>query len=80
MDSQNACNGGPNEKREKIVKEVKTLVKLAGPLISVSVLQYSLQMISLMFVGHLGRLALSGASMATSFAFVTGFSLLVSPL
>ena len=31
-----------------------------------------------MFVGHLGELALSGSSMATSFASVTGFSLLVS--
>ncbi|KAK2422347.1 protein DETOXIFICATION [Trifolium repens] len=30
-----------------------------------------------MFVGHLGELSLSGASMATSFASVTGFSLLV---
>ncbi|XP_028804679.1 protein DETOXIFICATION 16 [Neltuma alba] len=29
-----------------------------------------------MFVGHLGELALSGSSMATSFATVTGFSLL----
>jgi hypothetical protein len=35
-------------------------------------------MISVMFVGHLGELSLSGASMATSFASVTGFSLLVS--
>ncbi|KAF8407734.1 hypothetical protein HHK36_006869 [Tetracentron sinense] len=33
-------------------------------------------MISVMFVGHLGELALSGASMATSFASITGFSLL----
>ncbi|XP_060171585.1 protein DETOXIFICATION 16-like [Lycium barbarum] len=30
-----------------------------------------------MFVGHRGELALSGASLATSFAFVTGFSLLL---
>ena len=35
-------------------------------------------MISVMFVGHLGELALSGSSMATSFATVTGISLLVS--
>ncbi|KAL2925345.1 Protein DETOXIFICATION 17 [Bienertia sinuspersici] len=39
---------------------------------------FSLQLISIMFVGHLGELPLSGASMATSFASVTGFSLLVS--
>ncbi|KAL2892158.1 Protein DETOXIFICATION 17, partial [Bienertia sinuspersici] len=37
----------------------------------------SLQLISIMFVGHLGELPLSVASMATSFASVTGFSLAV---
>ncbi|KAL5735149.1 hypothetical protein ACOSP7_033010 [Xanthoceras sorbifolium] len=58
-------------------EEVKKQLWLAGPLISVSLLQFLLQMISVMFVGHLGELALSGASMATSFATVTGFSLLM---
>ena len=51
---------------------------LAGPLVLVSLLQYSLQTISVMFVGHLGQVCLSGASMATSFAGVTGFSLMVN--
>ncbi|KAJ4973639.1 hypothetical protein NE237_006813 [Protea cynaroides] len=60
----------------KIVEELKTQLWLAGPLISVTLLQFCLQMISIMFVGHLGELALAGASMATSFASVTGFSLL----
>ncbi|KAF5208095.1 Detoxification-like protein [Thalictrum thalictroides] len=63
--------------RENIVAEVKKQLWLAGPLISVNLLMYSLQVISVMFVGHLGELALSGASMATSFASVTGFSLLI---
>ena len=58
--------------------ELKRQVKIAGPLVLVSFLQYSLQMISVMFVGHLGELALSSASMATSFAGVTGFSIMVS--
>ncbi|XP_060972893.1 protein DETOXIFICATION 16-like isoform X3 [Cannabis sativa] len=35
------------------------------------------EVISVMFVGHLGELSLAGASMATSFASVTGFSLLI---
>ena len=65
-------------KREEIVGEVKKQVSLAGPIVSVNLLLYCLQVISVMFVGHLGELALSGASMATSFASVTGFSLLVS--
>lgn len=69
---------GNNFRRKEIAEEVKKQLWLAGPLLSVSLLQYCLQMISVMFVGHLGELPLSGASMATSFASVTGFSLLVS--
>lgn len=61
-----------------IIKELKRQLQLAVPLIAVSLLQYCLQMISVMFVGHLGELPLSSASMATSFASVTGFSVLVS--
>ncbi|XP_072980771.1 protein DETOXIFICATION 16-like [Typha angustifolia] len=60
-----------------IFEEVKRQLWLAGPLVAVSLLQYCLQVISLMFVGHLGELALSGASVATSFANVTGFSVLL---
>lgn len=63
-----------------IAEEVKKQLWLAGPLVLVSLLLYGLQMISVMFVGHLGELSLSGASMATSFASVTGFSLLVTTL
>lgn len=60
-----------------ITEEVRRLLGLALPLIAVSILQYCLQIISIMFVGHLGELPLSSASMATSFASVTGFSVLV---
>ncbi|KAB1220004.1 MATE efflux family protein 7 [Morella rubra] len=63
--------------KNKVIEEVTKQLWLAGPLISVCLSQYFLQMISIMFVGHLGELALSGASMATSFASVTGFSLLL---
>jgi len=66
------------EERRKLVEEVKTQLWLSGPLISVTLLNFGINLISLMFVGHLGELSLSGASMATSFASVTGFSLLVS--
>ncbi|KNA14042.1 hypothetical protein SOVF_111140, partial [Spinacia oleracea] len=66
-----------NEKWKKgAIEEVKKQVWLAGPLICVNILLFSLQLISVMFVGHLGELPLAGASMATSFATVTGFSLL----
>ncbi|XP_052179342.1 protein DETOXIFICATION 16-like [Diospyros lotus] len=64
-------------KEAAAVGEVKKQLWLAGPLICVSLLQFCLQLISIMFVGHLGELPLSGASMASSFASVTGFSLLL---
>lgn len=62
---------------QEIVSELKHQLLLAGPFIVVSFLQYSFLLTSLMFIGHLGELALSGASMATSFASVTGFSFMV---
>ncbi|KAF8657442.1 hypothetical protein HU200_060001 [Digitaria exilis] len=61
----------------KVGDEVKKQLRLAGPLIAGSLLQNLIQMISVMFVGHLGELRLAGASMASSFAAVTGFSLLL---
>ena len=63
--------------KRDIADEVKKQLWLAGPLVAVSFLQFCLQTISVMFVGHLGELSLSSASMATSFAGVTGFSFLV---
>ncbi|XP_059309108.1 protein DETOXIFICATION 16-like isoform X1 [Lycium ferocissimum] len=74
----NSRNEESKNKRkcDVFLEEVKKILALAGPLMSVNLLLYCLQVISVMFVGHLGELALSGASMATSFATVTGFSLL----
>lgn len=57
--------------------ELKKQFWLAAPMVFVSLLQYSLNLASVMFVGHLGELALASASMATSIASVTGFSLMV---
>ncbi|RZC90993.1 hypothetical protein C5167_028833 [Papaver somniferum] len=62
---------------EIIIEEVKKQLWLSGPLITVNLLQFCIQLISIMHVGHLGELSLSGASMATSFATVTGFNLLM---
>lgn len=69
---------GEKEKKSSVKEEVKKQLWLSGPLIGVSLLQFCLQVISVMFVGHLGSLPLSAASIATSFASVTGFSFLVS--
>ncbi|KAI6686131.1 hypothetical protein NL676_032044 [Syzygium grande] len=66
-----------DERRVIMIEELKRQARPSGPLIGVSMLQYSVQVISVVFVGHLGELPLSGTSMATSFASVMGFSILV---
>ncbi|KAL6007396.1 hypothetical protein ACLOJK_032893 [Asimina triloba] len=65
------CSSSSSSRKGEIVGEVKRQLWLAGPLVGVNLMQMCLQVISVMFVGHLGELALSGASMATSFAGVT---------
>nr|XP_043622774.1 protein DETOXIFICATION 16-like [Erigeron canadensis] len=74
---QNSEKRMASNSKEKIFCEFKKLLYLAGPLIIVNLLVCALSMISLVFVGHLGKLALSGASVATSFTSVTGLSLMV---
>ncbi|PQM41691.1 protein DETOXIFICATION 16-like isoform X1 [Prunus yedoensis var. nudiflora] len=63
--------------RDEFFVEVKKQLLLVGPLVSSNFLLFCIQVVSVMYVGHLGELALSGASMATSFASVTGISLMI---
>uniref|UniRef100_A0A0E0AE53 Protein DETOXIFICATION n=1 Tax=Oryza glumipatula TaxID=40148 RepID=A0A0E0AE53_9ORYZ len=67
----------PHDPQPAVGAEVRRQVGLAAPLVACSLLQYSLQVVSVMFAGHLGELSLSGASVASSFANVTGFSVLL---
>ncbi|XP_010428307.1 PREDICTED: protein DETOXIFICATION 16-like [Camelina sativa] len=60
-----------------IAEEVKKQLWLGGPLVATNLLQYLLQMISIMVVGHQGELALSSVSIASSFSLITGLSLLI---
>ncbi|KAK7320154.1 hypothetical protein RJT34_04888 [Clitoria ternatea] len=59
------------------IEEFKKQLWLALPLISVALLNFCIEIISIMFVGHLGQLPLSAASMATSFTSVIGINFLV---
>jgi MATE family multidrug resistance protein len=61
------------------VAETERLLHLAVPMVATFVLQTVVNMVSLMFVGHLGELPLAGASLATSLANVTGYSVIVRP-
>lgn len=65
------------EENLSVREELKKQLWLAGPMIAGALLQNVIQMISVMYVGHLGELPLAGASMANSFATVTGLSLLL---
>ena len=58
--------------------ELKREGVIAAPMVAVAVLQYLLQVVSLVMVGHLGELSLSSVAIATALTNVTGFSLLVS--
>ncbi|OIV91086.1 hypothetical protein TanjilG_30308 [Lupinus angustifolius] len=62
------------------VQEVKDVCYLSAPMITVNLSEYFLQIISLMMVGHLGKLALSGTAIAISLCAVSGFSLLLLTL
>ncbi|KAL5194825.1 Protein DETOXIFICATION 12 [Glycine soja] len=57
-------------------QEMKRVGYLAAPMITVTLSQYFLQIISMMMVGHLGKLALSSTAIAISLCAVSGFSLI----
>lgn len=59
-------------------EETKKLSYIATIMVLVTTSQYLLRFVSMLMVGHLGKLELSGAVVAMSLTNVTGFSLLVS--
>jgi len=64
--------------KKEITEESKKQLWLAGPMIFVCVFQFSLQLISLMFVGHLNELFLASVSLSTSIVNATGYNVMVS--
>ncbi|KAJ8766212.1 hypothetical protein K2173_021729 [Erythroxylum novogranatense] len=58
------------------VKEAKCIANIALPMILTGLMLYSRSMISMLFLGHLGELALAGGSLAIGFANITGYSIL----
>nr|KYP65005.1 Protein TRANSPARENT TESTA 12 [Cajanus cajan] len=59
------------------IEEVKKVGRIAAPMVVASVLQYLMQVVSMVMVGHLGQLSLSSVAIATSLTNVSGFSVLV---
>ncbi|KAJ0705494.1 putative multi antimicrobial extrusion protein [Helianthus annuus] len=58
------------------INEAISIAKIAIPMILTGLLLYSRSMISMLFLGHLGELALAGGSLAVGFANITGYSVL----
>lgn len=56
--------------------EVRSILALSLPMVLSGLLLYLRSMISMLFLGRLGRLSLAGGSLALGFANITGYSVL----
>ncbi|KAI4974635.1 hypothetical protein ZWY2020_048242 [Hordeum vulgare] len=56
--------------------EVTSIVRLAVPMVGAGLLMYARSLVSMIFLGRLGRLPLAGGSLALGFANITGYSVL----
>ncbi|XP_037456465.1 protein DETOXIFICATION 49-like [Triticum dicoccoides] len=56
--------------------EVASIVRLAVPMVGAGLLMYARSLVSMIFLGRLGRLPLAGGSLALGFANITGYSVL----
>ncbi|KAL0452658.1 UNVERIFIED_CONTAM: protein DETOXIFICATION 53 [Sesamum latifolium] len=61
---------------KQVAEKLASLAKIACPIIITSLLMYSKSFVSMLFLGHLGDIALSGGSLSISFANITGYSVL----
>lgn len=59
------------------VKEAKNQFMFSLPMIVVNSCFYFINLVSVMFAGHLGKLELAASNLANSWAMVTGFSFMV---
>ena len=59
-------------------KESKEQIVYSLPLVLTNVFYYLVPLVSVMFAGHLGQLQLAGATLANSWAYVSGFAFMVS--
>lgn len=72
--------GLPRREIPTVWHEIGSLCRLAGPMVCVNLLQFSITVVSVAFVGHLGELELASASIANSIAGVIGYYVLVSSI
>uniref|UniRef100_A0ACD6ALL1 Uncharacterized protein n=1 Tax=Avena sativa TaxID=4498 RepID=A0ACD6ALL1_AVESA len=58
------------------IAEVASIVRLTVPMVGAGLLMYARSLVSMIFLGRLGRLPLAGGSLALGFANITGYSVL----
>ncbi|KAL4352626.1 hypothetical protein GQ457_06G038810 [Hibiscus cannabinus] len=58
------------------LEEAFSIAKIALPMVLTGLMLYSRSLISMLFLGRLGELALAGGSLAIGFANITGYSIL----
>lgn len=76
-DGEEETNGGWWEKVLDL-EEAKRQVLFSLPMILTNLFYYLITLVSVMFAGHLGELELAGATLANSWATVTGFAFMVT--
>ncbi|XP_051142436.1 protein DETOXIFICATION 49-like [Andrographis paniculata] len=74
--SSSWCSWLIPETPTEVIHEALSLANIACPMILTGLLLYSRSMISMLFLGRLGDLALAGGALAIGFANITGYSIL----
>ncbi|KAK9167952.1 hypothetical protein Syun_000092 [Stephania yunnanensis] len=60
----------------KVFAELISLGKLVLPIVMTSLLLHTRSIVSMLFLGHLGRIELAGGALAIAFANITGYSVI----
>ncbi|CAD6264955.1 unnamed protein product [Miscanthus lutarioriparius] len=58
------------------IEVIASILRLAVPMVGAGLLMYMRSLVSMLFLGRLGRLPLAGGSLALGFANITGYSVL----
>lgn len=78
VDGGDETNGRGWWKKVLDVEEAKKQLLFSLPMIVTNVFYYSITLVSVMIAGHLGELELAGATLANSWAVVTGIATAVT--
>ncbi|XP_057744479.1 protein DETOXIFICATION 53-like [Arachis stenosperma] len=66
----------PNLSLSEVKEELQSIIKISCPIIMTSLMIYSRSVISMLFLGHQGKVELAGGSLALGFANITANSVL----